>query len=118
MMLIRRTGWRTLNRKNLMSTTENGNIYAEKIFFLLLYLFFVHSNIVFEFGWCNKFVLQSLESLLNSVPEGKMIIAHYRCEGKLNDFYRQKLGDELIREELKDKVDKRYYTENKCRKSK
>ena len=32
MMLIRRTGWRTLNRKNLMSTTESRNIYTGKSF--------------------------------------------------------------------------------------
>ncbi|KAL4705960.1 hypothetical protein ACJJTC_012120 [Scirpophaga incertulas] len=48
----------------------------------------------------------SLEDILNT-PGGKIIEAYYKTNNKLNDYYRQKLGDEIIRHELQNDVTKR-----------
>ncbi|KAL4715206.1 hypothetical protein ACJJTC_012253 [Scirpophaga incertulas] len=62
------------------------------------------------------FAKPSLEDILNTT-EGKIIEAYYRTNNKLNDYYRQKLGDEIIRHELQNDEIWAGWTKEKSRQS-
>lgn len=50
--------------------------------------------------------MKPLKDILNGA-DGKIILSFYKTESRLNDFYRQKLADEIIKQELKNDICKR-----------